>query len=88
VLEAASHGLPAVLVAEEDNAAVELVEEGRNGAVCGSADPAEQAEAVLALAADPAIHERTRAWFDEHAATYSVAHHAERLRAIHAEVAR
>lgn len=84
VLEAASHGLPCVLVEEEDNAAVELVEPGRNGAVCPDADPNRMAEAVLALVADPSIHDATRSWFEQHRGTYSVEHCADALRAVHA----
>jgi len=83
VLEAGGHALPSVLVAEEDNAAVELIDEGVNGRVCTSADPAEQARAVLALAADPAIHERTRAWYESHRERYSVSTCADEIRAVH-----
>jgi glycosyltransferase involved in cell wall biosynthesis len=83
VLEAASHGLPSVLVAEEDNAAVELVEDGRNGRVCATADPAELARAVLALAADAGIHRSTRGWYEERRDVYSVERCAAQLRALH-----
>ena len=65
VLEAAAHGLPSVLVAGADNAATELIEPGRNGIVCPSPDPAELARAVLRLAEDAEVHDRTRAWFEE-----------------------
>lgn len=65
VVEAAGHGLPVVLVQEPDNAAVELLEEGRNGSLAASAAPADLAAAVLRLAADPGIHDSTRAWFEE-----------------------
>lgn len=84
VLEAASHGLPCVLVRGEDNAAVELVESGRNGLVCEDADPARQAEAVLALHADPDVHRSTREWFEARRGDYSVENCARELRAIHA----
>jgi glycosyltransferase involved in cell wall biosynthesis len=83
VLEASGHGLPSVLVAAGDNAAVELIDDGVNGHVCASADPGEQARAVLALAADDAIHERTRAWYEEHRARFSVATCAAEIRAVH-----
>jgi glycosyltransferase involved in cell wall biosynthesis len=72
VLEAAAHGLPSVLVAEPDNAAVELIDEGRNGSVVADADPETQAAAVLALAAEPGIHDATRAWFEEASQRFSV----------------
>lgn len=84
VLEAASHGLPCVLVTEEDNAAVELVDPGRNGMVCEAADPARLAQAVLALAANPEIHRSTRAWYEQRRQTFSVENCARELRAIHA----
>jgi glycosyltransferase involved in cell wall biosynthesis len=64
VLEAASHGLPAVLVDGEDNAAVELIEAHRNGLVCPEPDPGRLAQAVLELSADAGIHARTREWYD------------------------
>ena len=86
VLEAAAHGLPSVLVDEPDNAAVELIEPGRNGIVCRDAHPETLASAVLELAADPAVHDRTRAWFegvrDRHSATTAAAE----LRALHARL--
>lgn len=84
VLEAAAHGLPVVLVREEDNAAVELVEEGAEGLVCESPDPAAMAAAVRELAADPRSPERARAWFDRERERYSVEHVAERIGALHA----
>ncbi|MBA2505853.1 MAG: glycosyltransferase [Thermoleophilaceae bacterium] len=86
VLEAAAHGLPSVLVAEPDNAAVELIEEGVNGHVCASADPGEQARAVLALAQDPAIHARTRDWYERASERYSVPNAVRELHALHAEL--
>ncbi len=39
VVEASAHGIPSVVVAGEDNAAVELVQEGVNGFVAASAEP-------------------------------------------------
>jgi glycosyltransferase involved in cell wall biosynthesis len=63
VLEAAALGTPTVLVEAPDNAAVELIEDGVNGRVVDLADPERIAEAVLALAAVPDIHERTSAWW-------------------------
>jgi glycosyltransferase involved in cell wall biosynthesis len=71
VLEAAAHGLPVVLVRAPDNAAVELVEEGRNGVVVETADPRDLAAAVLSLAG-PGQPELARAWFEEAARDFSV----------------
>jgi glycosyltransferase involved in cell wall biosynthesis len=83
VLEAAAHGLPAVVVAEPDNAATELIAPGENGLVCRSADPAELAGAVRELAADAGIHARTRTWFERARARYSVEAAAAEHRALH-----
>lgn len=83
VLEAAAHGLPAVLVAGGDNAAVELIEPGENGVVLESAEPERLAAAVLELAADEAVHARTRRWFDAASRRYSVDNAARELRALH-----
>lgn len=84
VLEAAAHGLPVVLVREEDNASVELVEAGAEGRVCESADPAAMAAAVSDLAADPGSPSRARDWYEREAERYSVTGVAERIVALHA----
>jgi len=46
VVEASAHATPSIVVAGEDNAATELVEDGVNGVVVASAEP----EAVAAAA--------------------------------------
>ena len=84
VLEASAQGLPSVLVRARDNAAVELVEEGRNGRVVERAEPDAMAAAVLALAADPAIHESTRAWYAEASRRFDVTVTVAELRRMHA----
>ncbi|MDO9408188.1 glycosyltransferase family 4 protein [Patulibacter sp.] len=68
VVEAASHGAPAIVVAGDDNAAVELVDEGVNGFVAPEATGASIADAIVAC------HERgdelrasTREWFTSNA---------------------
>lgn len=86
VIEAAAHGLPAVLVEEPDNAAVELLEGGEAGVVCSSAEPAELAAAVLQLAGDPSAHARARAWFDSVRGRYSPESAVRELRNLHARV--
>jgi glycosyltransferase involved in cell wall biosynthesis len=66
IVEAAAHGTPSVVVADEQNAAVELVEPGANGFVAATADPADLADAVLAaLDGGPALRRRTRQWYDQ-----------------------
>lgn len=64
VVEAAAAGVPSVVVRGDENAAVELVEEGVNGFVAASDSPEELARAIVAVhAAGPALRESTRAWF-------------------------
>lgn len=87
VLEAAAHGLPCVLVAGEDNAATELIAPGENGMVVAEADPGAMARATLALAGDPAVHDRTREWFVRAAERYRVEETVAALSAVHREAA-
>ena len=64
VVEAASHGTPSVVVAGDDNAAVELVEESANGFVALSASSVDLANAILRVSeAGAALRESTAAWF-------------------------
>jgi glycosyltransferase involved in cell wall biosynthesis len=71
VVEAAARGTPSVVVAGEDNAATELIEEGVNGTVAPRADPEAVAEAISRVHdGGAAMRQRTAEWF---------AHNAERL---------
>jgi glycosyltransferase involved in cell wall biosynthesis len=64
VVEAAARGTPSVVVAGEDNAATELIEEGVNGTIAASATPEALAEAIVRMhAGGVALRERTAAWF-------------------------
>lgn len=64
VVEACSRGTPSVLVAEEDNAAAELIEDGVNGVIAASAAPEDLAAAIVRVhAAGPALRASTAAWF-------------------------
>jgi glycosyltransferase involved in cell wall biosynthesis len=64
VVEAASLGTPSVLVRDPDNAATELVEEGVNGFIAESAEPAALAAAIERVqAAGPALRASTAEWF-------------------------
>jgi len=80
VLEALAYGLPVVVVAAPDNAAVELVVPGVNGVVCADGGAESLAAAVLEVAR---LHAATEAWWAAHAGTYTLAGCAARLRAIH-----
>jgi glycosyltransferase involved in cell wall biosynthesis len=85
VIEAAAAGTPSVVVAGDDNAAVELVEEGVNGFVASSEDPRVLAEAVVrCIDAGPALRASTVAWFARRAPQLSIAESAERLLAEYA----
>ena len=64
VVEAAARGTPSVVVADEDNAAVELVEDGVNGVIAGSAEPDDLAAAILRVhEAGEAMRVSTAEWF-------------------------
>jgi glycosyltransferase involved in cell wall biosynthesis len=68
VVEAAARGVPVVVVAGPDNAAVELVEEGVNGAIAAAVDPPELAAAIRRVHdGGAALRESSAAWFDRNA---------------------
>ncbi len=64
VVEAASLGVPTVAVRSPDNAALELVEDGVNGFVADSAEPAALADAIVRVdEAGPELRRSTAEWF-------------------------
>ena len=64
VVEAAARGVPSVVVAHPDNAAVELVEDGVNGVVAPSGDAAVLAAAIERVReAGPALRASTAEWY-------------------------
>lgn len=68
VVEAAARGVPVVVVAGPDNAAVELVEEGVNGAIAAAVDPSELAAAIIRIhRGGTALRESSAAWFRRNA---------------------
>ena len=80
VVEASARGVPAVVVAGPDNAAVELVDEGENGFIAASADPEDLAVAILRVRdAGPELRDRTAAWFARNATRLSLEHSLERV---------
>jgi glycosyltransferase involved in cell wall biosynthesis len=80
VIEAASKGTPSVLVAGPDNAAVELIDEGRNGFVAPSASPEDVAAAILRVRdGGQALRESTAGWFGENARRLSLERSLERV---------
>ncbi len=73
VVEASSRGTPSVVVADPDNAATELVDEGENGIVAASASPDDLAAAILRVReAGPDLRGRTAAWFARNARRLSI----------------
>ncbi len=73
VVEASAHATPSVVVAGEDNAAVELVEEGVNGVIAQSAEPEAVAEAIVRVhEAGMAMRESTARWFAQNAERLSI----------------
>jgi len=73
VVEAASLGVPSVVVAAPDNAATEFIEDGVNGFVARSAGPEDLAAAILAVAdGDTALRQSTADWFGVHSEELSL----------------
>ena len=73
VIEAAARATPSVVVAGEDNAAVELVQEGVNGVVAPTADPEAVAAAIVRVhEAGMAMRESTAEWFGQNAQRLSL----------------
>jgi glycosyltransferase involved in cell wall biosynthesis len=73
VVEASSRGTPSVVVADPDNAATELVEEGENGVIAASVSADDLAAAILRVReAGPGLRERTAAWFARNARRLSI----------------
>ena len=86
VVEAARWGTPSVVVASEDNAAVELIEQGVNGFVAQSADPDAIAdEIVRARAAGIPLRRATAAWFARNADSLSLESSVQTVLARYAE---
>jgi glycosyltransferase involved in cell wall biosynthesis len=80
VVEAASHGTPSVVVAAEDNAAVELVEDGVNGVVAPSAAAEDLAAAILRVRdAGESMRRSTLQWFGANGRRLSLASSLERV---------
>jgi glycosyltransferase involved in cell wall biosynthesis len=80
VIEAAAAGTPSVVVAGEDNAATELIEEGINGFVAASASPDDLAAAISrALDGGIDLRRATTEWFEANARRLSLESSLERV---------
>ena len=65
VVEASSKGVPSVVARAPDNAATELVDDGANGFVADSPEPADLAAAIERVRAEgPPLRDRTADWFE------------------------
>ncbi len=73
VVEASAYATPAVVVAGEDNAAVELVDDGVNGVVAADDAPETVAQAIVRVHEQGMVlRESTAEWFGEHAEELSL----------------
>jgi glycosyltransferase involved in cell wall biosynthesis len=82
VVEAAARGTPSVVVADPDNAATELVDEGVNGVVAASAAPDDLADAMVRVHEGGAVLRKSTAdWFARNAPRLSMAASLDRVSA-------
>jgi glycosyltransferase involved in cell wall biosynthesis len=73
VVEASANGIPSVVVAGADNAAVELVEEGVNGVIATSTEPGDLAAAIVrAHDLGPSLRRSTMEWYGANARRLSL----------------
>ncbi len=73
VVEAAARATPSVVLAGEDNAASELIEEGVNGTIAMSSDAESLAEAIVRVhKAGFALRQSTARWYAQNAHTLSL----------------
>jgi glycosyltransferase involved in cell wall biosynthesis len=80
VVEAAARGVPVVVVAGQDNAATELVDEGQNGFVANQATPEALADAIrAALEAGPPLRQRVARWYAANRDRLSFTHSFETI---------
>jgi glycosyltransferase involved in cell wall biosynthesis len=73
VVEAAARGTPSIVVAGEDNASTELIEEGVNGTIAPRADPLAVADAIVRVhEAGVTLRQSTGNWFARNAERLSL----------------
>jgi glycosyltransferase involved in cell wall biosynthesis len=73
VIESSARGTPSVVVADPDNAAVELVSDGENGTVAPSAAPEDLADAILRVReAGDEMRRSSAQWFARNARRLSL----------------
>ena len=80
VVEAAAHGTPTVLIADDGNAATELIAPGVNGFVAVTAAPEDQADAIVrAVEGGADLRHSTRAWYADAVQTRTVERTADAI---------
>jgi glycosyltransferase involved in cell wall biosynthesis len=85
VIEAAARGVPVVVVAGPDNAAVELVEDGTNGAIAASVDPRDLGAAIVRVyEGGTELRESAAEWFRRNAERLSFEASFERVQEAYA----
>jgi glycosyltransferase involved in cell wall biosynthesis len=85
VLEAMAQGTPAVVVRDDDNAAVEFIAEGENGFVASSASPEDLAHAIARVhGSGHELRETTLMWFKRNASRLSLENSLEKVAAAYA----
>jgi glycosyltransferase involved in cell wall biosynthesis len=85
VLEAMAQGTPAVVVRDDDNAAVEFIAEGENGFVASSASPEDLAHAIARVhGSGHELRETTLTWFKRNASRLSLENSLEKVAAAYA----
>ncbi len=86
VVEASAHATPSIVIAGEDNAATELVQDGVNGVIVASAEPEAVAAAIVRVhEAGLALRESTAGWFAKHAEELSLESSLEQVLASYAD---
>ncbi len=82
VVEASAAGVPSVVCAAPDNAAVELIDEGVNGTVASDASPEALAAAIERVhAGGEALRASTAAWYARNAHRLSLEASLDRVSA-------
>lgn len=80
VVEACAAGTPVVLVDGDDNASVELVQEGVNGKVAASVAPSELGAAIVdVVSAGEPLRKTTHAWYTEVSRTKTISVTAQQI---------
>jgi glycosyltransferase involved in cell wall biosynthesis len=85
VVEAASWGTPSIVVADPDNAATELVDDGENGIVAASTSAEDLSAAIIEIDRQgKALRASTSAWFQRNAPRVALSRSVEQVAEIYA----